>query len=335
MARDVDSFPRVPLAHLPTPLEPMARLSAALGGPPLWVKRDDATGLAFGGNKTRKLEYLMAEAQAAGADTVITAGVVQSNHVRQTAAAAARLGVACHLVLLTGRVSDTEADYDATGNILLDRLLGASVEFHRFDRIDRNVVLPAVAERLRGEGRKPFVIPYGGSNVTGTLGCVRAAREVAEQAAAQGLDFQAAVFASGSAGTQAGFLVGFRLFAPDARVIGVDIEAEPDRLRRDVVALASDLAATLEADAGDLDAHTVVEPGYAGTAYGAVTDGMREAVILAARQEALILDPVYSGKAMAGLIGLVRAGAFAPDRPVLFVHTGGTPALFAYREAFS
>lgn len=334
MARDLDSFPRVPLAHLPTPLEPMPRLSAALGGPPLWVKRDDATGLAFGGNKTRKLEYLMAEAQAAGADTVITAGVVQSNHVRQTAAAAAKLGMGCHLVLLTGRVPDTEADYEETGNILLDRLLGASVEFHPFDRIDRNVVLPEVAETLRRQGRAPFIIPYGGSNVTGTLGCARAAREVAAQAEALGVEFQAAVFASGSAGTQAGFLAGFRLYAPEIRAIGIDIEAEPERLRGDVIALATDLAETLEADLGDIEALAHVESGYAGASYGAVTDGMRAAVELAARQEALILDPVYSGKAMAGLIGMVRAGAFDPDRPVLFIHTGGTPALFAYREAF-
>jgi L-cysteate sulfo-lyase len=334
MARDIDSFPRVRLAHLPTPLEPMPRLSAALGGPPLWVKRDDATGLAFGGNKTRKLEYLMAEAREAGADTVITAGVVQSNHVRQTAAAAAKLGMGCHLVLLTGRVPDIEDDYEATGNILLDRLLGASVEFHEFDRIDRNVVLPEVAENLRRQGRAPFIIPYGGSNVTGTLGCVRAAREIAAQATDLSVDFQAAVFASGSAGTQAGFLGGFRLYAPQTSAIGIDIEAEPERLRRDVIALASDLAEALEADLGDLDAHAFVEPGYAGASYGAVTDDMRAAVELAARQEALILDPVYSGKAMAGLVGMVRSGAFAPDRPVLFIHTGGTPALFAYREAF-
>jgi len=336
MAKSVHEFPRVQLAHLPTPMEPMPRLTEHLTkagkGPALWVKRDDQTGLGFGGNKTRKLEFLMAEALAQGADTVITAGVTQSNHVRQTAAAAAKLGLGCHLVLFTDRVPDTDPDYGVTGNIFLDRLFGATMEEHRFDIADRNRVLPDVAQRLAKEGRKPFIVPYGGSNVTGTLGCVLAAEEIVQQAKAQRLDIQALIVATGSAGTQSGFVVGMAMAAPDIQVIGIDIEAEPDRLRRETVALSSQLADTLEVDIPDLEQRIIIDPDYAGPAYGVPTDDTREALLLAARKEGLVLDPVYSGKAFAGLIGRARKDLFDPARPVLFVHTGGAPALFAYRS---
>jgi len=336
MARSLDEFARVSLAHLPTPMEPMPRLTEYLTksgtGPALWIKRDDQTGLAFGGNKTRKLEFLMADALAQGADTVITAGVTQSNHVRQTAAAAAKLGLACHLVLFSDRVPDTDPDYDDTGNIFLDRLLGATTEIHPFDVADRNHILPDVADRLRAEGRKPYVVPYGGSNVIGTLGCVQAAQEIAQQARERNLAFQAVIVATGSAGTQSGFVVGMALAAPDMAVIGVDIEAEPDRLRAETIALSTELAETLEVDIPDLEDRIIIDPDYAGPAYGVPTEATREALLLAARQEGLILDPVYTGKAFAGLIGRVRKELFDPKRPVLFVHTGGAPALFAYRS---
>ena len=330
---DLSAFPRLSLAHLPTPLEPLPRLSAHLGGPEIWVKRDDSTGLALGGNKTRKLEFLMAAAQAEGADTIITAGGVQSNHVRQTAAAAARLGLACEL-LLSRNVPDREAGYDLTGNIQLDRLLGARVHLHPAG-FDRDAGMAERAESLRLEGRRPFVIPVGGSNPLGSLGYVQGALELIGQAEEQRLPFGYLVHACSSGGTHSGLAVGLAAASHAATLCGIDVDGDPE-LEQDVL---RPLTAATAAFAGSdetaaLDRVNLVQ-GYAGPGYGLPTGAMCEALRLAAELEGLILDPVYSGKAMAGLIGLIRDGTIAAGATVVFLHTGGAPALFAYRESLS
>ena len=325
------SVERLALAHLPTPLEPLPRLTEALQGPRILVKRDDCTGLGLGGNKTRKLEFLMADARARGADTVITTGGVQSNHVRQTAAAAARLGLACELVL-TRVVPWGGPDYELTGNIQLDRLFGARVQLHDAGT-DRAAAMEVLAESLRRAGHRPYQIPTGGSNAVGALGYVAAAAELAAQARAQGLRIAAVVHACSSGGTQAGLAAGFAALDPAVKVIGIDVDAHPEAVAAEVRRLASEVWRRL-ALPGEFPAEKVIlESGYAGEAYGLPTAAMREAVTRTAQLEGLLLDPVYSGKAMAGLIGLVGAGAFATDDTVVFLHTGGTPALFPYRQA--
>ncbi len=325
-------FPRVPLAHLPTPLEPLPRLTAALGGPEIWVKRDDCTGLATGGNKTRKLEFLIADALAQGADTVITAGGVQSNHVRQTAAAAARHGLACELVL--PRVVDWhDPNYPVGGNLLMDRLLGATV--HIMDKgVDRDAEMAGLAERLAGEGRKPYVIPVGGSNPVGALGYANCAMELTSQANELGVTFDALIHGSGSGGTQAGLVVGLQAIRARLPVIGINDSDTADELSAKVSEVAQGLADMLDV-AGEVDPDAIeCIDGYVGPGYGIPTDGMVEALKLCAETEGLILDPVYSGKAMAGLIDLVRLGRFARGRRIVFLHTGGTAALSTYASAF-
>jgi L-cysteate sulfo-lyase len=334
IADQLAALPRVRLAHLPTPVEPLDRLRAHLGAAPrLWIKRDDCTGLGFGGNKVRKLEFLLAEALARGADAVVTGGVVQSNHIRQTAAAAAKLGLECHLAVMTGRVPHVDPDYNDTGNILLDRLFGArcvTVDW----RADRNAVIGGLIDGLTARGRTPYMVPYGGSNALGAMGFVLAVIELLEQARALGTRFTHLVHASGSAGTQAGLAVGLAALAPDVALIGLDIDAEPERVHRDVTRVAHDAAALLGSADTLHDRPITVVPGYAGAGYGLPTDGMIEAVTLGAQLEGLVLDPVYSGKGFAGFIDLVRQGRFAPSDNVLFWHTGGAPALFAYRSLF-
>ncbi len=324
-------IPRHALAHLPTPLEPLARLGAALGGPRLLVKRDDCTGLGLGGNKTRKLEFLMAEALARGADTVITTGGVQSNHVRQTAAAAAKLGLACELVL--NRVVPWGGpDYELSGNIQLDRLFGAKVHLHD-GGTDRVAAMETLAETLRRDSKTPYLIPTGGSNATGALGYAAAAAELAAQAADQGEKIAAVVQASSSGGTQAGLTAGFAAIDPAVRVIGIDVDAHPEAVAGDVRRLAGEVWERLGLPGAFPEDKVTLQTGYAGEAYGLPTAAMAEAVRRVARLEGLLLDPVYSGKAMAGLIGLIEAGEFSPDDTVVFLHTGGMPALFPYREA--
>lgn len=326
-------FPRRRLAHLPTPLEPMEALSRRLGGPRLYVKRDDCTGLATGGNKTRKLEFLMADAIETGADTVITCGGAQSNHARQTAAAAARLGLGCALVHSAEHAWDSP-DYAETGNVLLDRLLGA--ELHTVPtEADRDAGMARLAEELRARGRKPYVIPGGGSNAIGGLGYAGCAFEITAQANDLGLAVDHIVLASGSGGTQGGLIAGLAALNSPIAVTGIDIDAEAQEVAERVRAVADGTAALLGVRGGVPQDAVTVEAGYAGPDYGQPTPAMIEAVRLAARLEGLILDPVYTGKAMAGLIDLVRRGRFGRDETVVFIHTGGTPALFAYRSVFA
>lgn len=323
-------FPRLRLAHLPTPLEHLPRLTAALGGPEIWIKRDDCTGLSTGGNKTRKLEFLMAEAMDEGADIVLTQGATQSNHARQTAAAAARLGLACH-ILLEDRTGKNDSDYALNGNVLLDHLHGASIE-HRPPHPDMNGEMEKVAGRMRAEGRKPYCIPGGGSNPTGALGYVNAAIELVAQANDMGLRIDHVVHATGSTGTQAGLLAGLKGINAGIPVLGVSVRAPKQAQEENVFKLACATAEKLGAPGVVRRADVVANSDYVGKGYGFPAPDTIEAIGMLARLEGVLLDPVYSGKGMAGLIDLARKGAFARGENVVFVHTGGSAALFAYRS---
>jgi L-cysteate sulfo-lyase len=325
-------FARARFCHLPTALEPLPRLSARLGGPRILVKRDDATGLAFGGNKTRKLEFLIGQALEQGADALVTAGGVQSNHCRQTAAAAARHGLACALVL-ERRVAGNRPDYERGGNVVLDRLAGAELDFVERGA-DIEAELARVADRPRSNGQRPFVIPIGGSTPIGALGYVAAGLELLAQAKATNRPIDAILHASGSGGTQAGLLVALQALGADLPVIGISVSEPKVALEATVLQLAGDTAALLGLPAPPATAVEVLD-GYVGADYGQPTAAMREAVGLCAGLEGLFLDPVYTGKAMAGLIDLVRCGRFAEARTLVFLHTGGTPALFSYLDALT
>lgn len=325
-------LPRVKFAHLPTPLERMDRLRALLGPdcPTLYVKRDDCTGLATGGNKTRKLEFLMGEAMAQGANAVVTFGAIQSNHARQTAAAAAKLGLLCDLILIDMVKRDGEA-YRQSGNVLLDQLLGARM--HGVAERQASAKLAEVIAEHEHAGRKAYVVPIGGSNPVGSLGYVEAFGEIQTQAAGLDLKVDAIVHASSSCGTQAGLIAGAMLNGSATKVMGVnvykksggDIAAAAHALALETLQLAG---ATLD----DISAHVHVIDGYQGEAYGQPTEAMREALALTAQSEGLLLDPVYSGKAMAALIGHVRRRKFTREQTVVFLHTGGSMGLFAYPE---
>ena len=313
----------IPLAHLPTPLEPMERLAGALGGPRLLVKRDDCTGLALGGNKARKLQHLCAEALAAGCDTLVTGGGAQSNHVRMTAAAANRLGLDCHVALASPPPDDGPGP---GGNLLLDGILGATLHFvGSCEYYELESAIEELAARLVREGRKPFAMPVGGASVIGVSAYADAVDELHQQLAGEHVDW--VVVADGSGGTHAGLLAGF-----DARVrvLGVDVGTRPD-LEAVVPRLAAEAAARTgrPAPAGEV----LIDHERFGEGYGAVCDSALEAIRLAARSEGLVLDPVYTGKAMAGLVAAVREGRIGRDETALFWHTGGAPALFATRYA--
>jgi L-cysteate sulfo-lyase len=326
-------FPRLHWAHLPTALEPMDRLSEVLGGPRIWVKRDDCTGMSTGGNKTRKLEFLMAEAKAEGADMVMTQGATQSNHARQTAAFAARLGVKCH-ILLEDRTSSKDPNYNCNGNVFLDFLHGASAE-KRPGGQDMNAEMEAVAEQFRAKGLKVYTIPGGGSNPTGALGYANAAMELVQQANAMDLKIDRLVHATGSAGTQAGLVVGLKAINANIPLLGISVRAPKEKQEENVfklaVATAEKLGCPGVVSREDIEANT----DYVGDGYGIPTASCLEAIELFARLEGLLLDPVYSGKGAAGLIDLVKSGAFSGDENIVFLHTGGAAALFGYTDAFS
>lgn len=323
-------FKPLGLAHLPTPLEPMPRLSAHLGGPRLWVKRDDCTGLGLGGNKLRKLDHVLREALDRGADTLVSGGVVQSNSQRQVAAAAAKLGLACHLAVYHGRLAAPSIDYDKTGNALLNRLFGAILHDVPWTG-DRNGAITTLAEGLRTRGHNPYIVPYGVSSPLGAVAYASTMVEISSQCEALGFTPAAIVHCSGSGGTQAG-LVAARHCLPGTRLVGIDIDAEPERVRADVVAYGRAAAAMLDQPFDDEDVEVVA--GQAGPAYGVPHQATIEAIKLGARLEGLVLDPVYSGKGLAGLIALIRAGRWTGGHDIVFIHTGGAPALFAYRQSF-
>ena len=321
-------FPRVRLAHLPTPLEPLPRLSEALGIE-LWIKRDDCTGLAGGGNKTRKLEFLLGEAFEQQADTLVTQGAVQSNHVRQTAAAAAAHGLDCEIIL-EARTGSTAHDYLENGNVLLDRLFGAGLRTVPAGR-DMVAELETTAAEVRARGGKPYIIPGGGSNPVGALGYVDCAREIVVQADELDLRIDRIVTATGSAGTHAGLVAGLAVMGADIPVLGIGVRAPRDRQEANVFKLVEETAALL-GHAGRVSRDQVVaDCDYVGEGYGLVDQGVIDALKLAARTDGIVLDPVYSAKAMKGLIALARAGRFKGET-VVFLHTGGAQGLFGYES---
>lgn len=313
-----NTLPRLRFAHLPTPIEPLPRLSSELGGPEIWVKRDDQTGLAFGGNKTRKLEFLLAEARANGAELLITRGAQQSNHCRQTAAAAARFGLACTLVL------GGHAPEERTGNLLLDELVGAEVVWSE-DK-DPEAVLKSAFQEAWDAGRRPYLIPYGGSNPVGAAAYAYALREFLEQ----DLEVTRIVFPTSSGGTQAGLIAGAQIFGFEGQVLGISVDPTAEELVPQVHGLALETGARLgrEIDISPDQIH--VDDSYLGEGYAVLGDLEREAVRLFAKLEGLLLDPVYTGRAAGAMLGLIRKGVIESGERILFWHTGGTPALFAY-----
>lgn len=332
LKRALDTFPRIKLGHLPTPLEPMDRLSKELGGPRIWVKRDDCTGLSSGGNKTRKLEFLMADARQKRADTIITQGATQSNHARQTAAAAAKLGYECH-ILLEDRTGSNNPQYNFNGNVLLDQLHGATIA-KRPSGADMAAEMEKLAAQLSSAGKKPYIIPGGGSNPIGALGYVNCAAELIEQAAEIGLTIDALIHATGSSGTQAGLVAGLTALESDIHLLGIGVRAPREKQESMVYDLACKTIDFLGMG-GQVARNSIrANCDYVGPGYGLPTKGMQDAIKMLARLEGLLFDPVYSGKGLDGLIDLVRKGHFAEMENIVFLHTGGSAALFGYPEVF-
>ncbi len=323
---------KVRLAQLPTPIEPLEKITALIGGPRLLIKRDDQTGLAGGGNKTRKLEYLLADALAKRADVILTAGAAQSNHCRQTAAAATKLGLRCVLIL-GGREPDVP-----NGNLLLDRMLGAEIHWTGMER--RGERMEEIATQLRQEGHTPYLIPYGGSNGVGAQGYVAAAREALDQLVELGEHVGTMVVASSSGGTQAGLALGAKLIGYDGRILGISIdkgERGPDRYEVELAAIANATAEVMGVCERMTPEEFSVEYGYLGKGYGVVGPLEREALSLMARQEGIILDPVYTGRAFGALVDMLRKESLGGPESrkqggVLFWHTGGAAACFAYAK---
>ena len=311
-------IPRLKIAHLPTAIEELPRLSKELGGPRILVKRDDQTGLAFGGNKTRKLEFLVAEALDQGAKMLISGGALQSNHCRQTAAAAARFGLACKLVL------NGEMPEQASANLLLDQLFGAETITIK-DRADRDQMLHETYDKAVADGRKPYLVTYGGSSPTGALGYAFAMKELMEQ----NVHPDWIVFGTSSGGTHAGLVLGQRVFGYKGKVLGISIDEPEVWLKTRVSALASEASERLGERIRFTRNDVLANEEYCKAGYGVLTNAEREAVRLFAKTEGLLLDPVYTGRAAAGMIDLIRKGFFQKDETILFWHTGGTPALFA------
>nr|AGO87472.1 1-aminocyclopropane-1-carboxylate deaminase [uncultured bacterium B19D1_C12D4_E9D6] len=325
-------FPRVHLAHLPTPLERLDHFSKALDGPTIYLKRDDCTGLGTGGNKTRKLEFLIADALENNADVVITQGAVQSNHARQTVAAATRHGMQCE-ILLENRTESSERDYLESGNVFLDKLFGANVSHFPKDT-NMDAAMEACAEELRGAGKNPYIIPGGGSNAIGALGYVNCAIETLTQANDMGLQIDHFVTATGSAGTQAGLVVGLEATNSQIPLLGIGVRAPKQKQEENVFNLACKTADYMGIAGCVTRDKVIADSNYVGGGYGVPTDSMIEAVTMMARQEAILMDPVYSGKGLAGLIDYIRKGYFKKTDNVVFLHTGGSAALFGYLDAF-
>jgi D-cysteine desulfhydrase/L-cysteate sulfo-lyase len=322
------------MAHAPTALERLDRLSRYLNGPEIWIKRDDCTGLAGGGNKARKLEFLIGEALAAGADTIITAGAIQSNHARQTAAAAARCNLRC-LLVLTNTVSGQGPRYRDNGNLLLDEILGAEIHLVNADTESAGE-MEALAAHLRGEGRRPFIIPIGGSNAIGALGYVNGFTELHSQCAGNDPAFDHIVMATGSGGTQAGLLLGGLLHNWSGTVLGVSVGSDAARQREKVANVLRGAASLLNvSEKRRDDAPILVDDRFIGPGYGQPASDTLAAIRLTAESEGILLDPVYSGKAMAALIAAIQAGQFRRGQAVVFLHTGGHAALHAYPEHFA
>ncbi|KQX69599.1 D-cysteine desulfhydrase [Angustibacter sp. Root456] len=322
-------FPRRRYTAGPTPIEFLPRLTAELGGPQIFIKRDDLLGLTSGGNKTRKLEFLMADALAQGADTIITTGAVQSNHCRLTLAAAVKEGLRCRL-LVEERVPRSY-DPQASGNNFLFRLLGAESVTVVPAGTDLAAGMEQIAQDVTAEGGKPYIIAGGGSTALGALGYVACAEEILAQTFEQSLALDHVVCASGSGGTHAGLVAGFYGNQSSVPVTGISVRAEREPQEAKIHALATETSSLAGAHQSVPADQIKVEDGFVGPGYSLPTDEMVAAIQLFARTEGILLDPVYTGKTAAGLIALARAGAFGHDSNVLFVHTGGSPALYAYQ----
>jgi D-cysteine desulfhydrase len=326
--------------HTATPIQELKRLTSHIGGhrmagrrtdlPRIFVKRDDACLVGGGGNKLRKLEYLIGAAQAQGADTLIALGALQSNHARLTAAAAIEAQMHCE-ILLARKVPRADEDYEKSGNVLLDQLFGAEVSFHASDA-NLMELAHARANVLRGQGRKPFIIPFGGSDVTGAMGYARAAGEIATQARQMGVRMDVVVVANGSAGTHAGLVAGMELLDDAPVVLGYSVLARADEQLAPTRKLAQDTLTAL--GGGELSRDIQLSDRSLGAGYGIPTDAMKAALRLVASTEGLVLDPVYTGKAFAGLLADIEEGKYGAGQNVLFVMTGGLPGLFAYRREF-
>ena len=329
--KNFNKIPRIEITHAPTPLELAPRLSEDLGCQ-LYIKRDDCTGLAVGGNKTRKLEYLIADAKAQDADTLVTIGGLQSNHARQTAAAAAKFGFSCELVL-EDVAGTPKTDYYNNGNVLLDNLLGAQIHQLGVDE-DNNAFADSLIEKIKAEGRKPYLIPVGGSNVIGAYGYVRCANEIVQQISENELQIDQIVVATGSAGTQAGLLAGLIAANVDIPVLGISVSRSTEVQKQLVESLLKQTLTALELNPDLGNGKVITDGSYVGDGYGIPTFGMIEAVKRCAQLEGLLLDPVYTGKAMAGFIDLCSQGVIAKSSHQLFLHTGGSPGLYGYREVF-
>ncbi|MBL4870142.1 MAG: D-cysteine desulfhydrase [Robiginitomaculum sp.] len=325
------NLPRVELAHLPTPFERLGRLSAHLGGPNIYVKRDDCTGLAGGGNKTRKLEFLMADALAHGADTIVTVGATQSNHVRQTIAACAKLGLNVEVLLEKAVVRDD--DYARNGNFMLDGLMGATIHECESGE-DMDIKGQAYADTLCAQGHKTYFIPTGGSSPIGVIGYMDCITEILSQSQKLGINIDAIIAASGSQGTQAGLVLGLAQAKSNIPIYGISVARERQDLEERVFALAKRAAKLAKLDVPIERKNVMCDDNYLAPGYGLPNAGMVEAVKLCARLEALLIDPVYSGKAMAGLIDKIRKGEFTKGQNIVFIHTGGQIALHAYRSEF-
>ncbi|MBL8553362.1 MAG: D-cysteine desulfhydrase [Phenylobacterium sp.] len=326
-------FNPIRFAHLPTPFEPLPGLTEHLvrpggGGPAVWIKRDDCTGLAGGGNKTRKLEYLLGDALASDADTLVTQGAVQSNHVRQTAAAAARFGMRCEIIL-EHRTGSTAVDYNRSGNVLLDELLGAKIRTVS-GGTDMNAELARVAAEVADAGGRPYVIPGGGSNPIGALGYVECAMELVAQANEAGLEIDRIVTATGSAGTHAGLVAGLAVMGANIPVLGIGVRAPKETQEANVYRLARETAALMGHEDRVTRDLVVADCDFVGAGYGLIDQPVIDALKTIARTDGILLDPVYSGKAMKGLLALSERGDFDGET-VVFLHTGGAQGLFGYQ----
>jgi D-cysteine desulfhydrase family pyridoxal phosphate-dependent enzyme len=332
------SIPKVDIAHLPTPLEPAPNLSAALGGPEIWVKRDDLTGLALGGNKARKLEYLVADAVQQDATVLMTAGAPQSNHCRQTAAAARKAGLKSVLVFApySKHYGSTDPDQAAQGNLLLDKIMGARIEWYQGDWQDRIRFMEQIAADLRDQGERPYVIPGGGSNAIGATAYVNAVYETIQQLRELSLNAtHLYTTSSTSGGTHAGLSLGVKLAHAPFTVIGSACDQNAEKTKAVVVPLANATAEHIGTDVRISDHEVIVDDRYYLPSYGIPNEGCLEAIEIAARTEGLLLDPVYTGKTMSALIDHIRTGKLTKDDTVIFHHTGGTPALFAQADGIA
>jgi D-cysteine desulfhydrase len=323
---NIKKLPRTKLGFFPTPITELKRISGHLNGPRIYIKRDDLSGLAFGGNKTRKLEYLIADAITNGYDTVITGGAEQSNHCRQTAAAAVSCGLECHLVL---GGNETPAP---TGNLLIDKLLG--VKIHWTGEFRKGEKIPDIANQLRIAGRKPYIIPYGGSNPIGVYGFIEAMGELNNQLSETKLNIDHIIFASSSGGTHAGMILGKEIYNIGANLIGIEIDKAEDEgpyINR-LLKLVNQTSEFIELNRFFNKLEIILRKEYLGDGYGIVGELERSAIKLLAEKEGILVDPVYTGRALGGLIDMIEKKEFMKSENVLFWHTGGTPALFTYSK---